>query len=231
MGKNKSKDADTGADLEIEPTPEGPELNDELSAIESELHHARSALEEARAATEVAATAYRERQAAEAACLHAHDQVAERARQHYTAERLRLEEHLRSVQGELAALDSKLTSFGEPPNAPADPIAPVAPVWEASATSTSTPNVEVAAVAEAETATETEAEAPEAEVETVAEAAAELAVVTEAGTPDGAEAVPTVDVAPSPEAGSSDDGGVAYEDEWYQRMKRQSALEDAERSW
>ena len=229
MGKNKSKDADIGADLAHESTPEGPELNDELTAIESELHHARSALEEARAATEVAATAYRERQAAEAACLHAHDQVAERARQHYTAERLRLEEHLRSVQGELAALDSKLTPFGEPVTAPAESIAPAAPVWEASATWT--PNVEVATVAEVETAAETEAEAPEAEVETIAEAAAEFAAAAEAESQDDAEAVPTVDVAPSPEAGSSDDGGVAYEDEWYQRMKRQSALEDAERSW
>lgn len=213
MGKNKSKDADIGADLAHESTPEGPELNDELTAIESELHHARSALEEARAATEVAATAYRERQAAEAACLHAHDQVAERARQHYTAERLRLEEHLRSVQGELAALDSKLSPIEEGASVHVDPIAPT-PIAEVPATSSMNGEVVPAAVSE-----------PQVDEEALP--------VVEVAPPTVVESEATVEPDATSEPGPAveQDDATSYEDEWYQRMKRQSELERAEGSW
>jgi hypothetical protein len=214
MGKNKDKESDVVETSAIEDATDVPEPQEQATAIESELQQARSHLTAARMATEAAASVLQERQAEEAASLQAYDQMAERARQHYVAERLRLEEHLRSVQGELAALDSKLSPIEEGASVHVDPIAPMTPIAEVPATSSMNGEVVPAAVSE-----------PQVDEEALP--------VVEVAPPTVVESEATVEPDATSEPGPAveQDDATSYEDEWYQRMKRQSELERAEGSW
>jgi hypothetical protein len=83
----------------------------DVAEAEASVAQARSTLDEARQATKEAEETFRARQADEATALQAYEQAAHHVRDAYAAERVRIEEQMRTAEHELKALDARLSEL------------------------------------------------------------------------------------------------------------------------
>jgi hypothetical protein len=97
----------------------------DVAEEEASVARARATLDESRQATKAAEETYRARQADEAGALQAYEQATHRVRDAYAAERMRIEEQMRTAEHELKALDARLSELEVGPASTPAPTEPI----------------------------------------------------------------------------------------------------------